>query len=365
MTSDSRGRFYYRPEPIEAGLLPELLDRHKPNGAIISARYRVTSANGDRRPQVSLHEAFRAADVPILDDPDTPALLQDEVATERSAARLRQMASAQAVELPLDPTTLQAAADRDHFVEVTVESQTDTAASAAPYIPFTDIADPALSINVEMARRTAQIAPDGHAVAFVQVPRKALLTGALTDAAAAYADTGVQIALLRVSGLQAEEATSEEFLAYFKAAEAFDEFGLRPIADSVGRLGPALASGPAVGYSAGSVRYRRVPETPLSGVVGSASIGLEAPSAWRKLRRELVGSALVEACPVQGCAIAGARPKTIDFRDHNLHYFSYLARWAARVGVEGVAKELLASSDPYAHGWGEALTSTIRRAQTA
>jgi hypothetical protein len=361
------GRFYYRPEPIERTALPELLERHRPDGAIISARYRVQTPTADEEePEGTLVDPFLEAGVPILDDPDTPVLCQPEVLKDRSSTkRIRQMASAQAVELPLDPESLRSAPARDQLVDVTAEAQADSAALAAPYLEFQAVDDPRLDVNLAMAQRLVQIDPDGRSVAFVQVPVKALSDALLVHAAPRYADTGVEQVVLRISGLHAEEATTAEALAYLEGAAAFDEYGLHPIVDSVGRLGPVLVAGPAVGYSAGSVRYRRVPETPLSGVGSGASIGLEAPFAWRQFRRELVGSDLLQACPVDGCKINDAAPSNLDFRDHNIHVFAYLARWATRVGMRGVSDALHASGDPYACAWADALAAMAQRVQAA
>jgi hypothetical protein len=308
-----------------------------------------------------LVDALRAAKVNYVIDPGTPALSKPDIGTVKEAARLRRSPMVAAIGLPLRPDDLRNRARRERFVDDTMAMQAGAAAVAPPYLEYKRGGPDVLRVNLAMVRRCVAAAAGQRAVAFIQLTVAALLDGVLNGLAPAHAATGVTRAFVRVRGLDAEEASAQEFSAYLDAIAAFNEVGIELVPDCVGRLGPPLVAGGALSFSTGPVHFRKVPRALLNkSGGGGVEVFYEVAGGFHAVARSARHGA--SRCFVTNCAAAAANASLEDLRLHNLHVLREESRLAASNGGAWYAARLIASGQPEAVVWAEVLRERAQRA---
>jgi hypothetical protein len=278
-----------------------------------------------------------------------------------SAARLRATAAASVVDLPLTVEQLRSARRRDAFVDASMQDQRLARAVASPHLEFRSEEDERLTINLIMLRRAVTSAGAQMPVAFIQVTRAVLMRGVLRDVTRRYAATGVQRVFIRVRGL-GEHASANELSAYLDAVEAFRACGVDVVADCVGRLGPLLVHGGALGFSSGGMFFRRVGVALLSAGGGGGGMPVSIEYRWGDVERG--GEAVTDLgpCPVAGCRLTAADATLDDVREHRLHMLRHLGRLASEQDTDELIRSLRSSGRAQPVAWADVLAARRRRA---
>ncbi|MDQ3676483.1 MAG: hypothetical protein M3401_06710 [Actinomycetota bacterium] len=357
-----RGQFYVRLEHDQWEFARER--RAAYDGAIVAARYLAPYPVGhpsEGQPADRLAQAVVTAGRALVVDPDTPALCSGGAPRYSSAARLRATGAASQVRLPLTVDQVRDVAARDAFVDASMHDQRLASVVAAPHLEFRSPSDERLTMNLQMLRRVVRSAATQMPIAFVQVTRERLLRGVVAKVAAQYASTGVERVYLRVRGV-GEDASGLELDAYLTTIEAFAASGMDVVADAVGRLGPVLIGGGALGFSSGGgACFRRVAKPLLAagGGGGGEKVGVELAGRWTEVPREEAARA---ACPEGGCRVGRPDATIDDVREHRLHTLSRLAREAVDSDPAAMIRSLRASGLRQAREWAEVLERRERRA---
>jgi hypothetical protein len=222
-------------------------------------------------------------------DPDTAGLVSRSSVHLGRSARRRCTPLAREFDLPLDLAMLaREPALRDLAVDLALENQSDSATRIPPYFDIDRRDSVALYLNLQMLRRTVAAVGDEVPTAVIQVTRHRLMRGLLAAVARDYAPMGVMRVLLRVRGLEAQQAERDELIAYLDAVKAFERGGVEVLPDCVGWLGPVFVAECARGYTTGTRFFRKVPAALLSvdGGGGGVPIGVQDPGTWEERSRE-------------------------------------------------------------------------------
>lgn len=274
-----------------------------------------------------LARVARRHQVPHLHDPDTAVLPHLQAHDDMRASRACRMGAALAVDLPLRAMDLVNDQVAERLVRATLKSQINVTHPAPPYFEFGALDDPWLAASLKslgIARR--QVSARRLAV-FVRATRDALVTGAVSAAAARYAAAVPEgaLVLLGVSGLHPEESPPEDLAAYLGAVEAFDDAGFDVIADRVDRFGAAAVACGAVGLAGGTRIYRTIPLSPFWANEWSVKIHVKYSVPIRgdrmaqsdALRRQRRGS--IPPCPVEHCRALQQPIENAAVRQHHAH----------------------------------------------
>lgn len=357
-----RGQFYVRLEHDQWDFAGERRDAY--DGALVPVRYLAPYPPGhpsEGQPADRLARAVVVARRALIVDPDTPALCSRGAPRYAGAARLRATGAAGQIELPLTVDQLRVAVVRDAFVDASMHDQRLARAIAAPHLEFESATDERLALNLQMLRRVVQSTATQVPIAIVQMTRNRLLRGVVAGVAAQYAATGIQRVFLRVRGV-GEDASGRELEAYLAMIDAFADCGVDVVADAVGRLGPVLVQGGALGFSSGSgVCFRRV-ATPLlarGGGGGGGKIGVEIAGRWAEVSRDDAASVV---CREPGCRVGQPEATIDDVREHRLHTLRRCAREAVDSDPSAIIRSLRASGQPQACEWADVLERRQRRA---
>jgi len=222
-------------------------------------------------------------------DPETAGLVSKTIQKFEAHKRLLGIPLAQELDLPIDVASLASdSALRDLAVDVTLENQAGSSTRTPPYFDIDRLDGFSLQVNLQMVRRTATSVSVEVPTAIVQVTRRRLLDGLLSDVAVGYARAGAQRVLLRVRGFEAEKADEDELVAFFEAVEAFQQHGVEAIPDCVGILGPVLVADGARGFSTGTRFFRKVPDALISlgGGGGGSAIQVQDLRTWQERPRD-------------------------------------------------------------------------------
>jgi hypothetical protein len=222
-------------------------------------------------------------------DPDTAGLISRSSARLARTARVRRTPLAQHFGLPLDLATMAREPQlRDLAVDLALENQARSATRIPPYFDFDRRDSVALQLNLQMLRRAVAAVGDEVPTAVIQMTRHRLMAGLLVAVAEDYAATGARRVLLRVRGLEPQQAERAELVAYLDAVAAFRRRGLEALPDCVGRLGPVFVADRGAGYATGTRFFRKVPSALLSvgGGGGGVPIGVQDQGAWDERPRE-------------------------------------------------------------------------------
>jgi hypothetical protein len=291
-----------------------------------------------------------------LMDPETACLVDPDIVNEPGARRLRESAIALSVNLPLQRDTLEDDEVQQGLLEATWGLQASAAALSAPYLRIARGDDAAVTVNLELLRRTA-LSDDRPTVAVLEINIGAITSGWSTGIAQRLAKAGADVVLLRVIGCK-EDAPQRHAAAYLRLARELRSSKLQVICDQVGRLGPVLVAGAGAAFSTGSWHYRSVPRdlTPRSGGGGgSPPIPYELPGRWRSTGPSLARNLSTAQCPVEGCRALELDATPADQREHFLHTIVASAEEALAGDIDALVSSLRSSGDPIAAGWAQAL----------
>jgi hypothetical protein len=308
-----------------------------------------------------LLDALRAANLPYVADPNTPALSCSGILKEEGA-RLRTSSMVNAIEsLPLQPRELANRRRRDAFVDDTMKLQVGASAVVAPYFEYKHRGDEVLRMNIAMLRRSTAVAAGQLPVAFIQVTASELRRGLVARLSPWYAKTGVTRVFLRVRSLDAEKADAQEFTALLDAIDAFSKLAVDLVPDCVGRLGPPLVAGGAPSFSSGPVNFRKVPAALLNkNGGGGLPVAYEVAGGFRAVSRSARHRA--PRCFVANCAADLPEATLDDLRLHDMHVLREESRLAAINGAAWYAARLIESGQPEAVVWGGVLRERVERA---
>lgn len=306
-----------------------------------------------------LINALRAAKLPYVIDPYTPALSSSRIMKEEGA-RLRASSMVNAVSLPLRPRDLCNRQRRDAFVDDTMQLQAGASGVAPPYLEYKDGGDEVLRMNIAMLRRCVAVAAGQLPIAFIQVTASQLRRGLAAQLAPWYAATNVTRVLLRVRKLDAEHADAHEFGKLLDAIDAFNKVGIELVPDCVGRLGPPLVAGGAPSFSSGPVHFRKVPAALLNrNGGGGVPVFYEVAGGFHAVDRSARHSAA--RCFVSNCVADRPDATLDDLRLHNMHLLREESRLAAAHGRAWYGARLIASGQPDAVVWGNVLRDRAQR----
>jgi hypothetical protein len=358
-----RGRFYLRCESDEWDFIRALNAPRPFDAAVISDRYLADYPEGHARhgqPRDRLIAALTAQGSHWSVDPDT-ARLEQASSSARQRPRAGNRPLARALSLPLSAERLGTQEAVDSLVEAGSVHQHGSRAFVAPYLEVAGPADPRFAVNLRLLERASQLAGDRTLVAYLQVLRGDLMGGGATAVAAALARAGAEVIFIRARRFEAEQASTDELLAYATVIDAATRAGARVVADCVGRLGPALIATGADGFTSNARSFRKVSDDlhPAGGG-GAGELLWELPGATTGMA--LAGGSSPVRCDLGGCpAPTGPSENHAAVRVHDLHEFQRLARLAAAEGL-GYAAHLAQSPSPVARGWAQALAELARRA---
>jgi hypothetical protein len=357
----SRGRFYLRAESDEWEFVRSLQPPLPFDAAVISDRYLPPYPEGHSRhgeePDL-LVQSFEQQGVPWSVDPDTARLAQAK-SSERQSPRAANRPLARAVPLPLTPDRFTDDSQIAALAEAAAVHQLRSPAFAAPYLEANGSDDPRFEVNLRLLAHSRQLAGDRVVVAYLQVLRSTLLSGAGGVLAQRLAQAGAEVIFVRVRRFEPESATPEEVVAYADLVGAGVRGGARVVADCVGRLGPVTVAVGADGFASNAWRFRKVPDDlhPTGGGGGAGELVWEAPRGG--FAPPSTGSAV--RCLVPECPAPSGLGTNAEVRLHNLHEFQRAAREAAADGL-GYATRLAGSDSAVVRGWATALQSLMRRA---
>jgi hypothetical protein len=356
----SPGDVFLRPEQDDQKFIGARGLRSGVAGLILRPRQLLHAKrdSDERRERIARLNALLAKPSTVwLMDPETACLVDPEIRNEPGARRLRESLIALSVELPLQRETLENDEDtQQRLLEATWGLQAAAAGLTAPYVRVARGDDAALALNLELLRRTA-LADERPAVAVLEINIGALTSGWSAGIARRLANAGAEVVLLRVVGCK-EDATRRHVAGYLRLARELLDTGLQVICDQVGRLGPVLVAGAGAAFSTGSWHHRSVPRdlTPRStGGGGSQAIPYELPGRWRSTSPSLARNLPSARCPVKKCRALQAKAKPADQREHFLHTIIRGAAEALTADIETLIASLIASRDPIAAGWAQAL----------
>ncbi len=301
-----------------------------------------------------LVEALRAAKLPYVIDPSTPAVACSAILREEGA-RLRASSMLAAIkQLPLETRELANQGRRDAFVDDTMKLQAGASAVVAPYLEYKRRGDEVLRVNIAMLRRCKAVAAGQLPVAFIQVTVAELRRGLVAELARWYAKTEVTRVFLRVRNLEAEKADSYEFTALLDAIGAFAELGVDLVPACVGRLGPALVAGGASSFSSGPVNFRKV-STALLNKSGGGGLAVAYEVAGGFCAFDRSERHRAPRCTVPNCVADSPEATLDDLRLHNMHVLREESRLAASNGPLWYAARLIESGQAEAGVWGSVL----------
>jgi hypothetical protein len=353
------GAVFLRPEPDDGTFLSERALRSGITGLILRPRLLLELA-GDSKERLGRLRRVRAVlakpSTMWLLDPETSGLTAPAITEEDAAARLRQTAIAQSVELPLNLATLADPDVMQVLLEATWALQAGAAALTAPYFRITTGDELLIALNLELARRTA-LADERATMAVLEANVGALTSGSLTRIAARLRACGVDLVMLRVVGCK-EDAPARHVASYLRLARELTAAGLEVICDQVGRLGPVLVAGAGAAFSTGSWHYRSVPYDLIprkGGGGGSQPIPYELPGRWRSSSPALARNLPAARCSVGSCRALDPKAGPADQREHFLHTVVAAAEQARDNPIETILSSLTASGDATAAGWAAAL----------
>ena len=328
----------------------------------MSDRYLAPFPPGDPhhgQPADRLARALEAKDIDWGLDPDTARLGHTRaVRLQKPRAAGRRLS--RAVPLPLSAERLSLPHHAQALAEAAAATQLRSRAFAAPYLEVSDIDDPRFAVNLDLLGRSRDLAGDRSLVAFLQVLRGRLLDGSAEELARRIVAHGAEVLFVRVRRFEAEQATEEDVAAYGRLIMVAERAGARVVADSVGRLGPALIAAGADGFAAGARWSRKVPDDlhPAGGGGGAHGTLLwEVPAG----SSSTANAGTTVRCSVAGCDAVDGTGDTRAIRIHNLHEFQRAAREAAREGF-AYGRRLGGDASPVVRGWGAALQLLERRA---
>ena len=364
----ARGNLYLRAEHEDWDFIRAVAASPPFDAAIVREKYIAPYPKGHARerqgkdPEELLH-ALRDADVPWSLDPDSDRFA-DPKAKRLLAGRAAMSKLARAIDLPWEVSVFENPAYAEQVVEACLGLQLTSQVATAPYIEVEGSDDPRVAINEKFIRLTRERAGGKIVIAYLQSTGYRLSKGELLDPAKRLVGAGADVVFTRIRRFEAEEATTEQVVAYGRLVDAIDGAGARAVPDSVGRLGPTLVAAGADAFVTGPFRFRKVAAARLSNGGGGSGPGLlyEVPGRFSGREPGPIAQTL-PSCQVMGCeANDGAGPE-FAIRVHNLHEFSRISRLAARLGLD-FDSVLAASGGRIAAGWGEAL-QTLRRERRA
>jgi hypothetical protein len=302
---------------------------------------------------------------PWIGDPDTPFLAcctRDVL----PAKRLGLMPHAELYELPW---TLDLLRDDDALsviVRNALAAYHRSYAASAVYFEASSSDDPLMDVNLRAVAITRQLAAGRPVCTFVQMPLAALMNGTMAQLAQPYADAGARIAVLRVTGFNADECSVEQARAYVDCVRAWRACGLAPVADCTGRFGAALVAAGAWGFSAGARFYRRVigpGEPEFEGPRRARSVHLEVSGEWRSMTAAQARSRVrLVPCVKPDCDPLALDDQPARLKAHCVHELVRLARSSAAARDEAVARQLERAPGRQTSVWASAL-SPSRAAQ--
>ena len=306
-----------------------------------------------------LIDAIRAAKLPYVIDPNTPALGSLRI-LKAEGARLRASSMVNAVDLPLQAHDLCNRGRRDAFVDDTMQLQAGASGVVAPYLEYKDGGDQVLRMNVAMLRRCVAVAAGQLPIAFIQVTAAQLRRGLVAQLAPWYVATNVTRVFLRVRKLDAEHADAHEFGALLDGIDAFKKLGTELVPDCVGRLGPPLVAGGAPSFSSGPVHFRKVPAALLNrSGGGGVPVFYEVFGRFHAVDRSARHH--VPHCFDPSCIASRPNATLDDLRLHNMHVLREESQLAAANGAIWYAGRLVASGQPEAVVWGTVLAERAQR----
>jgi hypothetical protein len=306
-----------------------------------------------------LIDAIRAANLPYVMDPNTPALGSSRILKEEGA-RLRASVMVNAVGLPLQARDLRNRGRRDAFVDDTMELQAGASGVVAPYLEYRDGGAEVLRMNIAMLRRCVAVAAGQLPLAFIQLTAAQLRRGLVAQVAPWYAATNVTRVFLRVRKLDAEHADACELGALLDGIDAFDRLGIELVPDCVGRLGPSLVAGGAPSFSSGPVHFRKVPAALLNRTGGGGvPVFYEVAGGFYAVDRS--ARHRVAGCFDSNCVASRTDATLDDLRLHNMHVLREESQLAAANGAAWYAARLIASGQPEAVVWGTVLAERAQR----
>ena len=355
----SPGDVFLRPEQDDETFLSARGLRSGVAGLILRPRQLVLAERDgeERRGRVARLKALLAKPSTVwFMDPETACLVDPEIRNEPGARRLRESAIAQSVKLPLQRDTLENDEIQQGLLEATWGLQAAAAALTAPYVRIARGDDTAVTLNLELLRRTA-LSDDRPTVAVLEINIGAITTGWITGIARRLGEVGADVVLLRVVGCK-EDASQRHAAAYLRLVRELRASKLQVICDQVGRLGPILVAGADAAFSTGSWHHRSVPRdlTPRSGGGGgSPAIPYELPGRWRSTAPSLARNLSTARCPVEDCRALEPDATPADQREHFLHTMVVSAEEALTGEIDKLISSLISSGDPVAAGWAQAL----------
>ncbi len=355
----SPGDVFLRPEQDDETFLSGRGLRSGVAGLILRPRQLLVAARDgeERRGRVARLKGLLSKPSTVwFMDPETACLVDPEIRNEPGARRMRESAIALSVHLPLQRDTLEENEIQQGLLEATWGVQAAAAALTAPYFRIARGDDVAVTLNLELLRRTA-LSDERPTVAVLEINIGAVTSGWSTGIARRLAKAGADIVLLRVVGCK-EDAPQRHAAAYLRLACELGASKLQVICDQVGRLGPVLVAGAGAAFSTGSWHYRSVPRdlTPRSGGGGgSPAIPYELPGRWRSAGPSLARNLSSARCPVEGCRALKPNATPADQREHFLHTMVASAEEALSGGIDALVSSLTRSGDPVAAGWAHAL----------
>ncbi len=262
----SRGRLYLRCESNEWDFVRKMKLEPPFDAAVISDRYLAPYPEGHKSHGLSpdrLAKAVEACGRRWSVDPDTARLgHRDSSRRQRPHAANRAIAKV----LPL-PLTVERLGDRDAaaaLVEAAAVNQLGSRALAAPYLEIEDFEDPRFAVNLDLLRRTRELAGDRTLVAYLQLLGGQMRDGGGIEAARRLADAGAEVIFVRIRRFEPELATRADLAAYAGIISAGVSEGARVVGDCVGRLGPTLVALGADGFATNAHRFRKVADGPYT-----------------------------------------------------------------------------------------------------
>ncbi len=355
----SPGDVFLRPEQDDETFLSARGLRSGVAGLILRPRQLVLAERDgeERRSRVARLKGLLARPSTVwLMDPETACLVDPEILNEAGARRLRESAIALSVKLPLQRDTLEDDDIQQGLLEATWGLQAAAATLTAPYFRIAQGDDVAVTLNLELLRRTA-LSDERPTVAVLEINIGAITSGWSNGVARRLAKAGADVVLLRVVGCK-EDAPQRHATAYLRLACELRASKLQVICDQVGRLGPVLVAGAGAAFSTGSWHHRSVPRhlTPRSGGGGgSPAIPYELPGRWRSAAPSLARNLSTARCPVKGCLALEPDATPADQREHFLHTIVASAEDALTGDIDALISSLASSGDPIAAGWAQAL----------
>lgn len=359
MSPAPAGAVFLRPEPDDGTFLTARALRSGIMGMILRPRLLLVREEDSEERLARLRRVqgllARPSTVWLL-DPETSGLVAAGITDEDAAARLRETAIAESVQLPLDLDTLAEPDTMQSLLEATWALQAGAAALTAPYFRVTLGDDHVIELNLELARRTTLV-DERPTMAVLEANVGVVTSGSLVGIAARMRACGVDVVMLRVVGCK-EDASQRHVASYLRLARELTEAGLQVICDQVGRLGPVLVAGSGAAFSTGSWHYRSVPYDLIprkGGGGGSQPIPYELPGRWRSSSPALARNLPAARCAVKSCCALEPEATPADQREHFLHTVVAAAEQARDSMIETIVDSLAASGDAIAVGWAAAL----------